>query len=121
MTQQLSATVVILTVAGEESAFDRFVREVEAEVDADPTGQARAELDKQREYWASERERVLARRKQRPAPTERVSGGSSAEEVWSRLEAEPGFNEEMRQATDDERERLTPRPDAEEDDEHTNA
>lgn len=46
-----------------ESAFDRFRREVEAEADADPTGEARRSLDETRAHYRSEAERILARRR----------------------------------------------------------
>lgn len=53
--------------AEEESAFDRFKREVEAEADADPTGEARRQLDVFRDYYAAEaqrrREKVVASEK----------------------------------------------------------
>lgn len=35
-----------------ETAFERFKREVEEEADADPTGEARRELDQLRTYYS---------------------------------------------------------------------
>lgn len=52
-----------------EGAFDRFAREVEEEADADPTGEARRQLDGFRDYYAEER------RKRREKMT-------AAEETW---------------------------------------